>query len=336
MSTVQEQYAQLQKSLNEATQNASKKWNGGLFTGMTSSGGNQDQYGQYAVADAEKRKKASELSQFEEANKQELFGHEQKLATEGLVKGYELASQKDDPSDTEFLAAMMKDYNGLKTTLNDQITQISNTDLGVDVNGLVGEINANFQNTKNRITDSALTSVAKAGVQLDAYLGSPTGDQRSAARFSMAASVTNNMMQTAFQTIAGLYDKNTQEIVNAQLEGAKINNQAVATKAGAIASFTGQATQAYLGTLGALNDNYIARLNSSTQFAQMYLDASKVDIATQLTKDTASLSAMTSLLTSDNYGIKGVMKYGAPTADVARISSVPADTTYSKGSIAKL
>jgi hypothetical protein len=231
---------------------------------------------------------------------------------------------------------MMKDYNGLKTTLNDQITQISNTDLGVDVNGLVGEINANFQNTKNRITDSALTSVAKAGVQLDAYLGSPTGDQRSAARFSMAASVTNNMMQTAFQTIAGLYDKNTQEIVNAQLEGAKINNQAVATKAGAIASFTGQATQAYLGTLGALNDNYIARLNSSTQFAQMYLDASKVDIATQLTKDTASLSAMTSLLTSDNYGIKGVMKYGAPTADVARISSVPADTTYSKGSIAKL
>jgi hypothetical protein len=314
MPTVQDQYARYQASLNSANEKASIAWRGGIFntSGMLN----------YEKVNAERNRKAQELNQFEQANKQELFGHPQELAKDAVMQGLQLQSQMDNPDDAEFLAKMMEDYEGLKTTLNDQINQIANTDLGVDTEGLVGEINANFQNTKNRITDSALMSVAKAGVQLDAYLGSPKGDQRSAARFSMAASVTNNMMQNAFQTIAGLYDKNTQQIVATQLEGAKINTQAAATKAGAIASFTGQATQAYLGTLGALNDNYVARLNSSVKFANMYLDAAKVDITTQLAKDKASLSAMTSLLTSSNYGIEGVQKYGAPTADVARINSV--------------
>ena len=174
--------------------------------------------------------------------------------------------------------AMKDQYGGLKQTLEDQILKIANAPIEVDTNALVGELNTRFSNMKNRITESALQSVKKAGLDLDTYFGSPTGDQRSGARAKMAANVKNSMMQSAFQSIAQVYDKNSQEIISTQLEGAKINIQAAATKAQAIASFTNQATSAYLGVLSETNKNYASRLSASVEWSQIQAQSRGQDI----------------------------------------------------------
>ena len=174
--------------------------------------------------------------------------------------------------------AMKDQYGGLKQTLEDQITKIASAPLEVDTNALVGELNTRFSDMRNRITESALQSVKKAGLDLDTYFGSPQGDQRSAARAKMAASVKNSMMQSAFQSIAQVYDKNTSDIISTQLEGAKLNIQAAATKAQAIASFTDQATSAYLGVLSETNKNYASRLSASVEWSQIQAQSRGQDI----------------------------------------------------------
>jgi len=174
--------------------------------------------------------------------------------------------------------AMKDQYGGLKQTLEDQITKIASAPLEVDTNALVGELNTRFSDMRNRITESALQSVKKAGLDLDTYFGSPQGDQRSAARAKMAASVKNSMMQSAFQSIAQVYDKNTSDIISTQLEGAKLNIQAAATKAQAIASFTNQATSAYLGVLSETNKNYASRLSASVEWSQIQAQSRGQDI----------------------------------------------------------
>jgi hypothetical protein len=178
----------------------------------------------------------------------------------------------------EEIQAMQDQYSSLKQTLETQIYNIANTDLEVDTDALVGEINSRFSTIKNQITQSALTSVQKAGLDLDTYFGSQSGDQRSGARAKMAASVKNSMMQSAFAAIADVYDKNTQEIVSVQLEGAQLNTQAAATKAQAIAEFTNQATSAYLGVLSETNKNYATRLAASVEWSQIQATSRGQDI----------------------------------------------------------
>ena len=182
------------------------------------------------------------------------------------------------PPTPEEIIQMRDQYNNLQSSIEGQIMKISEADLGVDTNALVGQIDARFGQMKNQITQSALLSVQKAGLDLDTYFGSPQGDQRSGVRASMAANVKNSMMATAFRSIGEIYDKNTQMIVSTQLEGAKINTQAAATKAQAIAEFTGLATQAYLGVLSETNKSYANRLNASVQWAQVQAQARGQDI----------------------------------------------------------
>ena len=184
----------------------------------------------------------------------------------------------DVPPAPEELNEMRDQYNNLQSSIEGQITQISEANLGVDVDALVGQIDARFGQVKNQITQSALLSVQKAGLDLDTYFGSAQGDQRAGVRAMMAANVKNSMMATAFRSIGEIYDKNTQSIVSAQLEGAKINTQAAATKAQAIAEFTGLATQAYLGVLSETNKNYANRLNASVQWAQVQAQARGQDL----------------------------------------------------------
>lgn len=178
----------------------------------------------------------------------------------------------------EEFRAMRDQYGALKQSLEDQILNIANKPLEVDTNALVGELNTRFSNMKNRIIESALQSVKKASLDLDTYFGSPTGDQRSGARAKMAASVKNSMMQSAFQSIAQVYDKNTSDIISTQLEGAKLNIQAAATKAQAIAEFTNQATSAYLGVLSETNKNYATRLSASVEWSQIQAQSRGQDI----------------------------------------------------------
>jgi len=182
------------------------------------------------------------------------------------------------PPAPEEITQMRDQYDNLRTSIEGQITSIAEQDLGVDTDALVGEIDARFGKIRNRITESALMSVQKAGLDLDTYFGSPQGDQRSGVRAKMAANVKNSMMQSAFQAIAGVYDKNTEMVVSTQLEAAKTNIQAAATKASAIADFTGLATQAYLGVLSETNKSYSARLNASVQWAQVQAQARGQDI----------------------------------------------------------
>jgi len=182
------------------------------------------------------------------------------------------------PPAPEEITQMRDQYDNLQTSIEGQITSIAEQDLEVDTDALVGQIDARFGQIKNRITESALMSVQKAGLDLDTYFGSPQGDQRAGVRAQMAANVKNSMMQSAFQAIAGVYDKNTEMVVSTQLESAKVNIQAAATKARAIADFTGLATQAYLGVLSETNKNYTSRLNASVQWAQVQAQARGQDI----------------------------------------------------------
>jgi hypothetical protein len=176
------------------------------------------------------------------------------------------------------LKDMQAGYNNIKLSLEDQISKIADAPIEVDTKALVGEINNRFSSIKNRIMESALTAVQKQGLEMDTYFGSPTGDQRSGARVRMAAAVKNSMMQSAFKSIAGVYDKNTEMVISTQLEGAKLNIQAAATKAQAIAGFTGQAMQAYLGVLSETNKNYSDRLSASVQWAQVQAQARGQDV----------------------------------------------------------
>jgi len=178
----------------------------------------------------------------------------------------------------EEIVEMRDRFNNLSSSIEGRITEIADTPIEVDAKALVGQINARFGKIRNRITESALMSVQKAGLDLDTYFGSPQGDQRSGVRAKMAANVKNSMMQSAFRAIADVYDKNTEMIVSAELEGAKINVQAAATKARAIADFTGLATQAYLGVLSETNKSYATRLNASVQWAQVQAQARGQDI----------------------------------------------------------
>jgi len=195
----------------------------------------------------------------------------------------ENATQVTNPANNiaqtpEEFQAMKDQYGALKQSLEDQILNIANKPLEVDTNALVGELNTRFSNMKNRITESALQSVKKASLDLDTYFGSPTGDQRSGARAKMAASAKNNMMQTAFQSISQVYDKNTSDIISTQLEGAKLNIQVAATKAQAIAEFTNQASSAYLGVLSETNKNYASRLSASVEWSQIQAQSRGQDI----------------------------------------------------------
>ena len=173
------------------------------------------------------------------------------------------------PSAPDEFLRMTEAYDDLRASLEQQITRIADAPIEVDTGRLVQNIDARFGEIRNRILDSALSSIDKTSMEMDAYFGSAGSDQRSAARWRMAASVKNDMMKSAFQTIAQVFDQNTERIVGTELEGARINAQVAVQKAQAIAGFTGQATSAYLGVLAETNKNYATRLGASVQWAQL-------------------------------------------------------------------
>jgi len=212
----------------------------------------------------------------------------------------EMAPQVGFEQEPAEIKQMRTEYQAKTQTFADQIKAIEETPMSVDTGALVGEIQKGFEATKGRIVESALSAVKKTGMEMDTYFGGASGDQRSGARIRMASAVKNQLMQSAFQTIAGLYDNNVKQVVSTELEGAKTNIQGAAAKAAAIAQFTGQATQMYLGVLGAVNDNYQARLAASVKWAEIQATARGQDIAASLQREQMKSSEKVSLLTSRN------------------------------------
>lgn len=212
----------------------------------------------------------------------------------------EISKPIEFESEPTEIKQMRDEYSALGTNIDQQIAQIQQTEVGVDVNALTGELTKNLEETKGRMVESAMASVKKAGVDMDAYFGGATSDQRSSARLRMASSMKNNMMQGAFQAIAAVNTDGIKSIVSTQMEGAKINLQALATKSSAIAELTGQANQMYLGVLSAVNDNYQARLSASVKWAEIEATARGQDIAASLQREQMKTSERTALLTSAN------------------------------------
>jgi hypothetical protein len=177
--------------------------------------------------------------------------------------------EKIQPQSGNFIADANARNARLETTIQGEISKIQSNPLEVDTQGLIGLINSTFERLSNRITESALASVKKSSIEMDAYFGSPTGDQRSGARVKMASNIKRNLMQGAYQAIASVYDKQTQDIINVSMEAAKVNTAVAGMKAQNITALIGEMNNAYMAVLSETNKNYGMQLEASLGWAQL-------------------------------------------------------------------
>lgn len=166
-----------------------------------------------------------------------------------------------------YIQQMRSDYSGLRSDISQQIEAIRSAPEAVDTQRLVSDLETGFGELRNRLTAGALLSTEQAGIEMDVYFGSPTGDQRSAVRMRTAASIKNNMLKTAFDSIAGLYMAQMDKITSVELTGAQMNLEDRTARATQITNLIGTATSAYLGTYGEINKSYSDRLNAAVQYA---------------------------------------------------------------------
>jgi hypothetical protein len=211
-----------------------------------------------------------------------------------------LPSPFQDPD--EELSMMPGEYARIQNSISEQIQKITDAPIEVDGAALVGSIKEAFEATKDRLVQSALAEVEQAGMQMDAYFGGQTGDQRSGARRRMASEATNKMLKSAFQSVAQLHSAQVDKVVGTELEAAKINIQAADVKARAIGDFVGKGVSTFGTMLDAVNSNWIARLRASVEWGQ--IESSNV---------AHDLNAAVALLTSKEYGIKGALQHSLPT-----------------------
>ena len=172
----------------------------------------------------------------------------------------------DIMQEPEYIQKMRSEYKSLSSDIDQQIESIRSRPDAVDTDKLVGNLESSFSNLRNQLTSGALRSTELAGIEMDSYFGSPTSDQRSAARVGMAASIKNNMLKTAFDSIAGLYMQQIEKVVSTELAGAELNLQDRASRATEITGLIGEATRSFLGTYDNINLNYNNRLNAAIDY----------------------------------------------------------------------
>lgn len=203
-------------------------------------------------------------------------------------------------------------YSTLMGKFNDQLKAIEeNPDFQVDFGEAIGEYEGRMEDVRGRITESALASVSKAAMEADAYLGSVGSDQRSAARSRMASNVKREMMQTTFQTIAGIYKSEADTILSAKVSQETTQLQAATSKSQAIAQLLGQSAGLYSAQLNAESQMYTARLSAAVQMAGLLQRDEIADKELKYKYDAENLKAALSVYNRSPAGFEGSLAMGS-------------------------
>jgi len=228
------------------------------------------------------------------------------IRSQSSADSFTLLDTGGGENNVEDMFGMQQTYDNMMGEFTSQISGIENGDaMEVDYGASIAQIKSGFESNKEQIMGSALLGIQKQAMEADAYFGSAQSDQRSSARFKMASSMKNSMMQAAFGQIASVYDNQMKAIVGLQVDEQKTNAQLAVQKATLISDITGKASSLYANVFGTVSQSYTERLKASVQFASdqasqemAILSYGQKQQELQFSRENANLQAAVTLLSS--------------------------------------